>query len=154
MTKEELYNDLPSVVQTPMLTHPSSKVNVAKNHPGRKRHKVRDSVSTVFLVLDILVFLLILELSSLLFFSIRGSEYGAKQNSTLTEIQRNDPDLRVYLDKTEVSSIDPSVWSYYPFTYDKDSHILRFSSDLPFLQGCYKAACFGMSQIGESDPSD
>lgn len=131
----------------------------------KEKHKVRDSVSTVFLVLDILVFLLILELSLLLFFSIRGAEYGAKQNSALTEIQRNDPALRIYLDQTEVSSIDQFTWSYHPFTYDKDSHVLRFSSNIPFLQDCYKAACFGMSrpeasktygmsQIGEPDPSD
>lgn len=140
--------------EEPMLMYPLSKESSAKGHPDRRKHKVRDSVSTVFLVLDILVFLLILELSLLLFFSIRGTEYGARQNSILTEIQRNDPNLRIYLDKTEVSSIDQFIWSYHPFTYDKDSHVLQFSSDTPFLQGCYKAACFGVSQIGESDPSD
>lgn len=140
--------------EKPMLMYPLSNEDSTRHHSGRKRHKVRDSVSTVFLVLDILVFLLILELSLLLFFSIRGTEYGARQSSTLTEIQRDDPNLRIYLDKTEVSSIDQLTWSYHPFTYDKDSHILRFYSDIPFLQGCYKTACFGMSRLGESSISD
>lgn len=137
-----------------MLMYPLLEENSARSHQGRKRHRVRDSVSTVFLVLDILVFLLILELSLLLFFSIRGTEYGARQNSTLTEIQGSDPNLCIYLDQTEVSSIDRLTWSYHPFTYDRDSHVLQFSSDIPFLQGCYKTACFGMSRLGESSISD
>lgn len=140
--------------EKPMLMYPLSNGDSANGHSGKGKHRVRDSVSTVFLVLNVLVFLLILELSALLFFSIRGSEFGARQNSTLTEIQRNDPDLRIYLDNTEVSSIDRFTWSYHPFTYDRDSHVLRFSSDIPFLQGCYKTACFGMSRLGESSISD
>lgn len=149
-----LGSDKEAEKEEPMLMYPLLKENSARNHPGRKRHRVRDSVSTVFLVLDILVFLLILELSLLLFFSIRGTEYGARQNSTLTEIQGSDPNLRIYLDQTEVSSIDRLTWSYHPFTYDRDSHVLQFSSDIPFLQGCYKTACFGMSRLGESSISD